>query len=440
VQAGRERGLLVGQVERALVGADQRGQLGQDEIGDRVEVALAGQHPAEAGLVGLEPVLLRVLLRGITQVCDHLVDVVLEVGQLARGLHRDRPGQVALGHRRGHLGDGAHLRGQVVGQLVDVVGQVAPGAGRARHPGLSAQPALDADLARHRGDLVGEGGQGVDHRVDGVGQRGDLPPGLERELAVEVAARDRRDHPGDAAHLVGQVGRHRVHALGQVLPGAGHALDVRLAAQPALAADLARDPGDLGRERAQLVDHGVDGVLELEDLPLDVDRDLLAEVAARHRGGDLGDVAHLIGQVGGHRVDRVGQVLPGAGHALDHRLAAQPPVGADLARHPRHLGRERGQLVHHAVDDLGGAQEVAAQRLPLSLQVHLLRQVARRDRADHARHLRGRVGQLGDERVQRLDRRAPAAACAAHRRALAQPAGLADHLLHALELPAQPLA
>ena len=37
--------------------------------------------------------------------------------------------------------------------------------------------------------------------------------------------------------------------------------------------------------------------LELEDLALHVDGDLLGEVAVGHRGGHLGDVAHLDGQV-----------------------------------------------------------------------------------------------------------------------------------------------
>ena len=46
-------------------------------------------------------------------------------------------------------------------------------------------------------------------------------------------------------------------------------------------------------EGVELVHHRVDGVLELEDLALHVDGDLARQVAARHRGGHLGDVAHL---------------------------------------------------------------------------------------------------------------------------------------------------
>ena len=56
---------------------------------------------------------------------------------------------------------------------------------------------------------------------------------------------------------------------------------VGLAAQLALGAHLAGHAGHLGGERAELIHHRVDGVLELEDLALHLHRDLLREVAAR---------------------------------------------------------------------------------------------------------------------------------------------------------------
>ena len=119
----------------------------------------------------------------------------------------------------------------------------------------------------------------------------------------QVAGGHGLGHVGDVAHLRGQVAGHRVDRLGQVLPGAGHALHVGLAAELAFGADLARHARHFGGERRQLVDHRVDGVLQLEDLALDVDGDLLRQVAGGHRGGHVGDVAHLRGQVAGHEVD-----------------------------------------------------------------------------------------------------------------------------------------
>ena len=53
---------------------------------------------------------------------------------------------------------------------------------------------------------------------------------------------------------------HEVHVVGEVLPGAGDALHLGLAAELALGADLARDARHLRGERRELVDHRVDGV------------------------------------------------------------------------------------------------------------------------------------------------------------------------------------
>ena len=89
---------------------------------------------------------------------------------------------------------------------------------------------------------------------------------------------------GDVAHLRRQVARHRVHVVGEVLPGARRARHVRLAAELALGADLARHARHFGGERPQLVDHRVDGLLQLQDLAAHVDRDLARQVAVRDRG------------------------------------------------------------------------------------------------------------------------------------------------------------
>jgi hypothetical protein len=48
-------------------------------------------------------------------------------------------------------------------------------------------------------------------------------------------------------------------------------------------ADLARHAGHFAGEAIQLVDHRVDGLLELQDLAAHVDGDLLGKVAAWRR-------------------------------------------------------------------------------------------------------------------------------------------------------------
>ncbi len=158
---------------------------------------------------------------------------------------------------------------------------------------------------------------------------------------------------GDVADLAGQVAGHRVDRVGQVLPGSGDASHVGLSAQLSFGADLAGDAGDLGGEGGELVDHRVDGVLELEDLALRVDGDLLAQVALRDGRRDLRDAAHLARQVAGELVDVVGQVAPGAGRAGHICLAAEFSFDTHLARNRRYLVRENRERIGHAVDGIG---------------------------------------------------------------------------------------
>ena len=314
----------------------------------------------ELGEVGLEPVLLGVALRRVTEVVDHRVDVVLELGHFAARLDLDRARQVALGHGGGHFGDGAHLGGEIRRQHVHVGDQVLPGAGRAGHVRLATEPAFHADLARHRGHLVGEDGERAGHGVDGFAERRDLTLRFHGETLAQVAVGDRGHHLDDAAHLFREVVRHHVDVFGELFPHAGHVPHVGLAAELALGADFARHARHFGREGVELVHHRVDGFLELQDFAAHVHRDLARQVAARHGRGHLGDVAHLAGEVGGHGVHGVGEILPGAGDAGHGRLAAELSFGAHFARHARHFGREAVELVHHRVDGFLEQQDFAA--------------------------------------------------------------------------------
>jgi hypothetical protein len=54
-------------------------------------------------------------------------------------------------------------------------------------------------------------------------------------------------------------------------------------------------------------------VASIFDFALRVDRQSLFELAARDGGYHFDDAAHLFGEIGGHHVDVVGQVLPRAG-------------------------------------------------------------------------------------------------------------------------------
>ena len=194
---------------------DQRREFRQQHAADGGEVALPLQHAGEASQVGLEPVLLGVAVGGEPQVVDHGVDVVFELGHFAAGLHLNRTREVALGHGGRYFGDGANLVGQVVGEQIHVTGKVLPRARRAGHVGLAAQPAFDADFAGDGGHLVGKCRERVGHVVDGFGERGDFALGIHGEFLRELTVGDRGDDFHDAANLLGKVGRHDVHVVGE---------------------------------------------------------------------------------------------------------------------------------------------------------------------------------------------------------------------------------
>src|SRR4029434_605333 len=201
--------------------------------------------------------------------------------------------------------------------------QVVPRAAAARHLRLAAELAFGADLARDARHFRGEGIELVHHRIERFLELQDFAAHIDGDLFRQVALRDRGGDFGDVADLGGQIRGHEVDAVGQVLPGAGDAAHHGLTAELAFGADLAGDARHLAGKRVELVHHGIDGVLELENFAAHVDGDLFGKVAAGDGGCDFGDVADLRGQVRGHGVDAVGQVFPGAGNAEHVGLAAQ---------------------------------------------------------------------------------------------------------------------
>src|SRR5207247_5945211 len=150
--------------------------------------------------------------------------------------------------------------------------------------------------------------------------------------------------------LLGVLALPARHASDLVFPGTGHALHFGLAAEFSFGTDFAGDAGDFGSERGELVHHVVACVFQLENFALDVDSDLLREVSVCNRGRHVGDVPDLVGEIGCHEVDVIGQVFPGSGHALHLSLAAELSFGTDFAGDAGDFGGERGELVQAGVD------------------------------------------------------------------------------------------
>ena len=164
---------------------------------------------------------------------------------------------------------------------------------------------------------------------------------VDRDLAREVASGNGRGDFGDVADLVRQVRSHGVDGIRQILPDAAHAFHLGLSAELAFRADFAGHARHFAGEGVELIHHGVDGVLQLENFAAHIDRDLAREIAVGHGGRDFGDVADLSGQVAGHGVDGFGEILPDAGDAFHIRLAAELAFRADFAGDARYFARRR---------------------------------------------------------------------------------------------------
>src|SRR5262249_18357596 len=149
---------------------------------------------------------------------------------------------------------------------------------------------------------------------------------------------------GDVADLTGQISGHEIHVVGEIAPRAGEVPDIGLPAEPPFRSHLAGHTGHFGGEQAELINHRVDGVFEPQNLSPHVHGDLLRQVPVRDGLGHVGNIADLAGEIAGHEVHAVGQVLPGARDPLDFRLAPELPLRADFARHASYFGSERAEL------------------------------------------------------------------------------------------------
>ena len=97
-------------------------------------------------------------------------------------------------------------------------------------------------------------------------------------------SRDRRRHRRDVSHLAREITGQRVHVVRQILPRAGDTGHVGLSAELSFGSDFARNARYFRGECAELIDHDVDRVLQLEDFALRISGDLSRQIAlARQR-------------------------------------------------------------------------------------------------------------------------------------------------------------
>ena len=331
-------------------------------VGLPAQPALAAHFACHARHFAGEPV----------QLVHHGVESFLELQNFSAHVHGNFSRKVPARNSRGHFGNISDLSSEVAGHEVHVVRQVFPRPRDSGHLSLAAELALRAHFARHARYFARERVELVHHGVDRVFEFENFSLHVHRNFARQIAAGHGCGDFSDVAHLRREVPGHGVHRIGQVLPCAGHAGHHGLPSQPAFRAHFARHARHFRGKGPQLVHHRVDGLFELQNFAANIDGDLAGKVAARNGRRHLRNVAHLTGQVAGHRIDGVGQILPRARHAGYLRLPAEFAVGPDFTGHARNLSGENAKLLDHRVGNIGRPQELPFQRSPIHVQAHNL--------------------------------------------------------------------
>ena len=122
-----------------------------------------------------------------------------------------------------------------------------------------------------------------------------------------------------------------------------------------------------------------------------------AQFAVGHGGGDTSNVANLAGQVAGHQVYVIGEILPGSRHATYVGLTAQLALRTHLPSDPRNLRGKRTQLIHHCVYRTGSAEELALERTTFYFDDHRLRKISLGYSADNSGHFTRWPDQISDQ-------------------------------------------
>src|SRR5262249_59624046 len=119
----------------------------------------------------------------------------------------------------------------------------------------------------------------IDHRIDGLLKPQNLTTDIDGDFLRQIALGNSGRYFRNIAHLTRQVAGHRIDAVRQILPGSGDAADHRLPTKLAFGTDLARHARHFTREGVELIDHRIDGFLELEHLAAHIDGNLLRQIS-----------------------------------------------------------------------------------------------------------------------------------------------------------------
>src|SRR5207237_9344913 len=136
----------------------------------------------------------------------------------------------------------------------------------------------------------------------------------------------------------------RIHVVGEILPRTTDTRHFCLPAQLTLSSYFARNTGYFRRKRAELINHRVDRILELENLSTRVSRDFPRQISARNRCGNVSDVSHLTSEIARHEIHVVGEIFPRSTDVRHLSLPTELSLRSYLARDTRYFVGESIRL------------------------------------------------------------------------------------------------
>ncbi len=138
---------------------------------------------------------------------------------------------------------------------------------------MAAETAFGADFASHAGDLSGKAVELIHHRVQRFFELQNFTAHVHCNFARQIAVGDGGGDFGDVSHLASQIAGHEIDIVGEILPRAADAGNLRLAAEFAFGSHFASYAGHFPRECVELIHHRVDSVFEFENFSFYVNCD-----------------------------------------------------------------------------------------------------------------------------------------------------------------------
>src|SRR5262249_36828187 len=109
----------------------------------------------------------------------------------------------------------------------------------------------------------------------------------------------------NVSDLSSKVRGHEIDVIGKVFPHPSDPGNLCLTTEVSFGTDFTSYTSHFRSKRPQLIDHRIDGVLELSNFPFDINGNLSREVSIGYRSSYCSNVSDLSRQITSHRVDGV---------------------------------------------------------------------------------------------------------------------------------------